>query len=89
MCEEGASGVLRLCANPLCGLPIEEDRARHAKYCKRHGQAEAAKSRRVYGGGDALVQEWRADHQQLVRERTRVYVQQFRARQKMKGKENG
>lgn len=80
MCEEVAQ--VRICARPLCGLPIEADRARHAKYCKRHGLADAAKNRRVYGGGDAVVQEWRAAHRELVRNRTRMYVQQFRARQK-------
>ena len=80
MCEEVAH--VRICARPLCGLPIEADRARHAKYCKRHGHAEAAKNRRVYRDADAVVQQWRAAHQELVRNRTRLYVQQFRARQK-------
>lgn len=76
------SAPLRICANPLCALPIEEDRARHAKYCRKHGRADAAKKRRVYQGGDELVAQWRAAHRQLVRERTRLYVQQFRIRQK-------
>jgi hypothetical protein len=80
MCEEVAHA--RICARPSCGLPIEADRARHAKYCKRHGHAEAAKNRRVYRDADAVVQQWRAAHQELVRNRTRLYVQQFRARQK-------
>ncbi len=72
---------LRVCANPLCGLPIEEDRARHAKYCREHGHADAAKRRRVYRGGDEIVSQWRT-HQELVRRRTRLYVQQFRARKR-------
>ena len=80
MCEEVAHA--RICARPSCGLPIEADCARHAKYCKRHGHAEAAKNRRVYRDADAVVQQWRAAHQELVRNRTRLYVQQFRARQK-------
>ena len=74
---------VRLCANPVCGLPIEEDRARHAKYCREHGHADAAKSRRVYRGGDEVVSQWRAAHQDLVRQRTCLYVQQFRARKKL------
>ena len=79
------SGVpLRICANPLCALPIEEDRARHAKYCREHGHAEAAKKRRIYQGGDEIVSQWRAAHQELVRQRTRLYVRQFRMRQKIK-----
>lgn len=81
MCEEVAS--VRICAHPFCGLPIEQDRARHAKYCKQHGGAEAAKHRRVYGGSDAIVQQWRAANQELVRVRTRLYVRQFRARKKL------
>jgi len=80
MCEEVAHA--RICARPSCGLPIEADRARHAKYCKRHGHAEAAKNRRVYRDADAVVQQWRAAHRELVRNRTRLYVQQFRTRQK-------
>jgi hypothetical protein len=74
---------VRLCAHPLCGLLIEADRARDARYCKQHGKAEAAKMRRVYRRADAIVQEWRAGHQELVRNRTRLYVQQFRARKKL------
>ena len=74
---------VRICANPRCGLPIEEDRARHAKYCREHGHADAAKSRRVYRGGDEIVLQWRAANQELVRQRTRRYVQQFRARKKL------
>lgn len=74
---------VRICAHPLCGLPIEPDRARHARYCKRHGKAAAAKMRRVYRRADAIVQQWRAGHQELVRNRTRLYVQQFRARKKL------
>lgn len=81
MCE--LETHVRICANPLCGLPIEEDRARHAKYCAKHGHADAAKSRRVYRGGDDIVAQWRAAHQELVRQRTRLYVQQFRARKKL------
>ena len=74
---------VRICANPGCGLPIEEDRARHAKYCRQHGHADAAKSRRVYRGGDQIVLQWRAANKELVRQRTRHYVQQFRARKKL------
>ncbi len=74
---------VRTCAHPLCDLPIEEDRARHAKYCRQHGHAEVAKNRRVFGGGDEIVAEWRAAHRELVRRRTRIYVQQFRARKKL------
>jgi hypothetical protein len=74
---------VRVCARPGCGLPIEEDRARHAKYCRLHGHADAAKSRRVYRGGELIVAQWRAAHRELVRQRTRNYVQQFRARKRI------
>ena len=74
--------IFRICAYPLCGVPIEPDRARHAKYCKRHGEAERAKRRRVYSG-DRAVREWRAANKELLRLRTRIYVRQFRARQKL------
>ncbi len=74
---------VRICASAGCGLPIEEDRARHAKYCRLHGHADAAKRRRVYRGGEQTVVQWRAAHRDLVRQRTRDYVQQFRARKKI------
>ena len=80
---------VRICACPSCGMPVEADRARHAKYCKRHGQAEAAKNRRVYQDSDAIVQRWRAAHRDLVRQRTRLYVQQFRARKKLQNQLKG
>ena len=63
-------------------MPIEPDRARHAKYCKRHGEAERAKQRRVYNG-DRPVREWRAASTELLRLRTRIYVRQFRARKEL------
>ena len=74
--------IFRICAYPLCGSPIEADRARHAKYCKRHGGAERAKHRRVYKG-ERHVREWRAANKELLRLRTRMYVRQFRARKKL------
>ena len=74
--------IFRICAYPLCGVPIEADRARHAKYCKRHGDAERAKYRRVFNG-DRPVREWRAANKELLRLRTRMYVRQFRARKKL------
>ena len=77
-----SESIFRICAYPLCGVPIEPDRARHAKYCKRHGEAERAKQRRVYNG-DRPVREWRAANQELLRLRTRIYVRQFRARKKL------
>jgi len=77
-----AESIFRICGYPLCGMPIESDRARHAKYCKRHGGAERAKQRRVYNG-DRPVREWRAANKELLRLRTRIYVRQFRARKKL------
>jgi len=73
---------VRFCARPCCGLPIEEDRARHAKYCKQHSAHEAEKRRRIYVG-DQNVRQWRAKNKDLLRARTRLYVQRYRARRKL------
>jgi hypothetical protein len=74
---------MRVCANPSCDLAIEEDRARHAVYCKRHGAHDAAKARGIYKGGDLIVLAWRAANRDLVRTRTRLYVRRYRARKKL------
>jgi hypothetical protein len=70
--------IFRICAYPSCGVPIEADRARHAKYCKKRNARTSSRIRRRPSPKGIAGRQ-----QDLLRLRTRIYVRGFRARKKL------